>query len=160
MNYRPQNVYKSPKGCEDQSCPYSFDLTNTPVLAGTLQPLQTAYRIPLELDKDADYYLRGISSTDPAGALEIRLEDPKGNPLSDSENPRQQTNLQPPEVYSFTQGLGIVALDSDDYGVYCPAGSRLLLYVYNNSGANPAVMTGIVVNLWGIKRYSGERCAA
>ena len=158
--YRPQNVYKSPEGCEEQSCIYSFDLTNTPVLAGTLQPLQTAYRIPLELDKDGDFYLRAISTTDPSARIEIRLEDPKRNPLSDSEYPRQQMNLQPPEVYSWTQGIGIVALDSDDYGVYCQAGSRLLLYIYNNSGANPQTMAGLVINLWGVKRYSNERCAA
>jgi hypothetical protein len=155
--YRPQFAFKSPVNCEEQRCAYSFDQTNTPRLASILTPGSEILYIPLELDKDADFYLRGIQTTAQA-ALEFRLEDPKGNPLCDTGNVLQESNFQYPGVYSQTNGAGIVTLDNaDDYGVFCQAGSRLYLHLFNNGIAN---VGGLVVTLHGIKRYSGERCAA
>ena len=60
--YRPQFAFKSPIGCEEQRCVYSFDFTNTPVLTTTLAAGANIDRIPLRLDKDADFYLRGINT--------------------------------------------------------------------------------------------------
>lgn len=160
MSYRPQFPYKSPPKCEDQRCPYSFDSSNTPVLANVaLAGGAQAQRIPLQLDKDADFYLRGIQVFAPLfSALEFRLEDPRGNPLSDTENASDTINFQYNALYGETDGAGIVALDSDDYGIYCDAGSRLCLYVLNN-GTAPVNLTLFVVSLDGIKRYTGDRCA-
>lgn len=163
--YRPQFAFKSPADCEEQRCVYSFDLTNTPWLATTLAAGDNISRIPLLLDKDADFYLRGISTPDVGGSdnnlpgLEFRLEDPKGHPLSDIENLAVEINYQYAALYSATDGAGIVVQDADDWGVFCQAGSRLYLYLLNNS-ANPIALTTFVVNLHGVKRYSGERCAA
>jgi len=162
--YRPQFPYTTPPKCEDTRCVYSFDLTNTPWLNTTLAAGANIPKIPLQLDKDADFFLRGISTTDVGAAsllpgLEFRLEDPKGNPLSDLENAAVEINYQFAGLYSATDGAGIVTLDSDDWGVFCQQGSRLYLYLLNNSTA-PIVLAGFVINLHGVKRYSGERCAA
>lgn len=162
--YRPQFAYPSPKDCEEQRCVYSFDFTNTPWLATTLAAGNNIQRIPLLLDKDADFYLRGISTPDVGLAnnlpgLEFRLEDSNGHPLSDMENAAVEINYQFAGLYSAMDGAGIVAQDSDDWGVFCPAGSRLYLYLLNPS-ANDILLTTLVINLHGVKRYSGERCAA
>lgn len=164
--YRPQFAFKSPLKCDEQRCIYSFDFTNTPWLATTIAAGDIISRIPLELDKDADFYLRAISTLSVTGAgLEIRLEDPKGHPLSDIDNLVETQNFQYPELYSEMFGAGIVALDNaDDYGVFCQQGSRLFLHLYNN-GPAPIILGAngnppLVVNLYGVKRYSGDRCAA
>jgi hypothetical protein len=167
--YRPQFAFKSPADCEEQRCVYSFDFTNTPLLAVTIAAGASISRIPLLLDKDADFYLRGIDTMPlPSGpliilmgqGLEIRLEDPVGHALSDRENALEVIDYQYMELYSEMNGAGIVPLDNcDDYGVYCQAGSRLYLHLFNNSAAN-INLNLFILNLHGIKRYSGERCAA
>ena len=166
--YRPQFAFKSPSGCEEQRCVYSFDFTNTPVLTTTLAAGANIDRIPLRLDTDADFYLRGINTmplpspgpTILGDGLEFRLEDPMGHALCDRENLLQEADYQYPELYSEMDGAGIVPLDNcDEYGVYCQAGSRLYLHLLNNSTAAIALNV-FILNLHGIKRYSGERCAA
>jgi hypothetical protein len=166
--YRPQFAFKSPADCEEQRCVYSFDFTNTPWLATTIAAGATISRIPLLLDKDADFYLRGVNTMPlPSGVgiasgqgLEIRLEDPLGHALSDRENALEVINYQYMELYSEMAGAGIVPLDNcDDYGVYCQAGSRLYLHLFNNS-VNAIDLNLFILNLHGIKRYSGDRCAA
>jgi hypothetical protein len=158
-SYRPQFPYKlAPEGCTDQRCVYSFDYHNTPRLAMVIPAGDQFLRIPLQLDKDADFFLRGFVTSSIAG-IEIRLEDPRGHALSDIENLDEEMNFQYPGLYSQSSGAGIVALDSDDYGVYCVAGSRLYLHIFNTSTVN-VLLTPLVINLHGVKRYSGERCAA
>ena len=161
--YVPQFAYKPAPKCEEQRCVFSFDSTNTPWLATTLAAGANSPRIPLELDRDADFYLRGIQTSDPllfGMGLEFRLEDPKGHPLSDTENVLQGSNYQFPSLYSGMDGAGLTPLDNtDDYGVFCQQASRLYLYVFNNS-PNPVPLTQFVLSLHGIKRYSGDRCAA
>ena len=162
--YRPQFAFKSPVNCEEQRCPYSFDRTNTPWFTTTLAAGNNIPRIPLVLDKDADFYLRGIATPNFGIAanlpgLEFRLEDQNGHPLSDSENLVEEINYQYAGLYSATDGAGIVVQDCDDWGVFCAQGSRLFLYLYNNS-ANPIALATLIFNLHGVKRYTGERCAA
>jgi hypothetical protein len=155
--YRPQFPYITPKGCTDQRCTYSFDFTNTPFLNAVIPSLSSIDRIPLPLDKDADFYLRGISTlSQPQGTAELmfRLEDPSGHPLNDTDNVLQTTNYVFPSLYSQTDGAGIVALDSDDWGIYCQAGSRLYLWLWNNGGAS-FDLTLACFNLHGVKRYLG-----
>ena len=154
--YRPQFVYPAPPApCEDQPCQYSYDSTNCPVFAGTLQPGQQTSRIPLPLDEDAAFYLRGISTN---GLASIRIEDCNGNALSDSENAQNSSNFAHPYKYADTLGAGFVALESGNDDIFCPAGGNLLVYLYNGT-AGILYLNTCALNLFGVKRYYGEGCA-
>lgn len=159
--YRPQNVFQEPANCEVQRCVYSFDSTNTPNLANTaLAAGAVISRIPLQLDKDADFYLRAIQTPDDNNGLEFRIEDMKGHALSDKDNAEELRNYQYPALYSAMDGAGITALDNaDDYGVFCQQGSRLTLWIFNN-GPAAINLTTWVINLHGVKRYTGGTCQA
>lgn len=156
--YRAQFAYPRPVSpCEDQRCQYSFDATNLPVFTGTLASGGQTGRIPLKLDKDADFYLRAISQK---GTVSIRIEDTDGNPLSDVDNANNPTNFELPNEYSNTVGAGLVALESGASGVFGPAGGNYVVYLYNAT-AGTIDLTTCVLNLHGVKRYPGnERCAA
>lgn len=159
--YRPQFAYPTPEGCEDQRCHYSFDGSNTPSLVGNLGAGLSTPKIPLLLDSDADFFLRAIQ-LQPGLGLQIRLEDGDGNPLSDSGNIAvaagiQKQNYVDPALYGEPDGAGIVALESDEQGVYFRRAGGLSLYVTNPTAA-PISLANIVVNLHGVKRYSGEKC--
>jgi hypothetical protein len=156
--YTPQNVFSEPRNCDVQRCVYSFDRTNTPWLTTTLAAGANISRIPLQLDKDADFFLRAIQTTDNGVGLEFRLEDMKGHPLSDKDNVVTLTNYEYPALYSAMDGAGITTVDNaDDYGVFCQQGSRLTLWLLNN-GPNPINLTALVVNLHGVKRYTSGTC--
>ena len=109
--YRPQFAFQSPANCEEQRCVYSFDSTNTPWLTTRLAAGAVISRIPLLLDKDADFFLRGFNTMPLPNAvglfgdgLEYRLEDPKGHPLSDMGNTLEESNYEYPELYSEMDG--------------------------------------------------------
>lgn len=153
--YRPQSAYPIPPApCDDQRCVYSFDSTNLPTFLRTMGPGASAGRIPLRLDKDADFYLRGLSST---GLIAYRLEDTNGNQLSDWLNVRESTNYELPQEFSDTAGFGIAPLESGAGGVFGPAGGNFLLYLFNPTVASINLVT-CVLNLHGVKRYSREVC--
>jgi hypothetical protein len=152
--YRPQFPYITPANCTDQRCVYSYDKTNTPVLNTTLPAGQSIHRVPLPIDKDADFYLRGVVTPDIGLGLQFRLDDPLGHALSDTDNVLNPLNFEFPALYSATDGAGIEALDSDDWGIFCQQGSRLALFLNNNSAVAIDLST-FVLNLHGIKRYSG-----
>ena len=135
---------------------YSFDATNLPVFGGTLAAGAQTGRIPLRLDKDADFYLRAIKSQ---GLVSFRLEDTDGNPLSDCDNANNPTNYELPNEYSRTVGAGLVALESGAGGIFGPAGGNYVVYLYNATAATIELST-CALNLAGVKRYPGERCAA
>lgn len=156
--YRPQYVYNVAEApCVEQTCLYSFDGTNTPALVGTLGAGLSLSRIPLLVDTDAPFFLRALRIPD-AGGLQVRLEDAKDNPLSDSGNANAVTNYEFPALYSETDGAGLVPLDSDEWGVYLPAGGAHLLYVYNPTPA-PVDLAVVFVTLAGVKRYLGGVCS-
>jgi len=164
MSYRPQFPYRpAPTGCEDQRCQFSFDSTNTPFLTQTLASGSQIQRIPLNFDRDSEFFVRGISTPSPgdggttAGLLQFRLQDQKGNPLSDVDNSQVTTNFVFPNLYSATMGAGIVALDSDDDGVYVPRGGVWYLYLYNG-GSGDFDLTTFVLNIHGVKRYTKGKC--
>ena len=151
--YRPQFAYPDPPPpCQDQRCMYSFSFVNTPGLNRTLDVGQQTGKIPLRLDKDADFYLRGITQQ---GDGSIRLEDCDGNALSDSENLIESTNFELPDQYSNTAGAGIVTLDSGVDGVFMPAGGNFVVYIYNPTLSQITLPT---INLHGVKRYYGAGC--
>jgi len=154
--YRPQFPYPLPAApCSDQACLYAFDATNLPVFLGTLAAGARTGRIPLRLDKDADFYLRAIGTQ---GLVSIRLEDTDGNPLSDSENAIQGMNYELPQEYSETAGAGFVALESGAGGVFGPAGGNYVVYLFNAT-ATTLNLTTCALTLVGVKRYSKEVCA-
>jgi len=154
--YRPQFSYPLPDApCSDQACLYSFDQTNLPVFLGTLAAGARTGRIPLKLDKDADFYLRAIRSQ---GAISFRLEDTDGNPLSDSENATEGTNYELPNEYSRTLGAGFVALESGAGGVFGPAGGNFVVYLFNTTAVT-INLTTCALTLVGVKRYNSEVCA-
>lgn len=153
--YRPQFAFDNPPApCSDQRAVYSFDATNLPVFQGTLAAGSQTGRIPLRLDKDADFYLRAISSQ---GAVSIRIEDTDGNPLSDSENASQTQNFMLPKEYSGTAGAGLVALESGAGGVFSPAGGNFLVYLYNATAVT-IDLTTCALSLHGVKRYRQGAC--
>jgi hypothetical protein len=133
---------------------YCFDSSNLPVFTGTLAPGAQTGRVPLRLDRDADFYLRAISMH---GEVSIRLEDTDGNPLSDSENAINSTNFELPREYASTFGAGFVALESGAGGVFGPGGGNYVVYLYN---ATPVTidLTLCALNLIGVKRYNSEVC--
>jgi len=154
--YRPQFAYPLPSApCDDETCLYSFDKTNLPVFQGTLLPLTRTGRIPLKLDKDADFYLRAIRSQ---GAVNFRLEDTDGNALSDCENVIESTNYEQPNEYSNTAGAGFVALESGADGIFGPAGGNYVVYLYNPTAATIELST-CALNLVGVKRYHEGKCS-
>ncbi len=153
--YRPQLFFPNPPApCSDQSCMYSFDATNLPVFAGTLAPGRQTGRVPLRLDRDADFYLRAISMH---GEVSIRIEDTDGNPLSDSGNAINATNFENPRQYALTAGAGFAALESGTGGVFGPGGGNYVVYLYNNTSVT-IDLTTCALNLIGVKRYPGEVC--
>jgi hypothetical protein len=156
MAYRPQFAFPVANRCDEQRCTYSFDGSNTPALVGNLGAGLTLSKIPLLMDTDAPFLMRGFCV--PGTSLQFRLEDGNENPLSDSGNSTQSTNYEFPALYSETDGAGLVALDSDDWGISLPAGSAMLLYVYNPTAA-PVDLGSLFINLHGVKRYQGARCA-
>jgi len=149
--YRPQFAYPpSPAQCKDQSCVYSFDATNTPYLASIAAHDPGTNQIPLQLDQDADFIIRAIRI--PQTSLRVLLEDCFLHAIVDSNPNNQCLN---PRFWAETDGAGFVALESDNWGIWCPAGGILIAYVQNPTAAP---ITGMVINLAGVKRYSGVRC--
>jgi len=154
--YRPQFPYALPSApCVDQTCQYSFDVTNLPALGGTLAAGSRTGRIPLKMDKDAGFYLRALFTQ---GSIALRLEDPNRNALSDSENAVESSNYEIPSEYSQTRGAGSVVLESGAGGLYAPAGGTFVVYLYNPTSGTLSLST-VVINLIGEKRYTNQGCA-
>lgn len=152
--YRPQFVYlDAPKETRDVRCTYSFDSSNTAPFQGTI-PNNNPFSNPIKLtlDQDADFFLRGIEVAETN--LLIGLLDPFNNqvvePLTSGFPPTLEV-----ELWASTDGSEIEALESDNWGIFCPAGSSLIVYVQNNSGGP---LNGPIINLHGIKRYCGDIC--
>jgi len=60
-----------------------------------------------------------------------------------------------PRFWCETDGAGLVPLESDNWGIWCPAGGTLIAYVQNPTNAP---ITGLAINLHGVKRFTGARC--
>ncbi len=161
MMYRPQFAYPvPPKECVDQRFHYSYDFTNTPYLnSGSLAAGAHSGRIPLQMDQDADFYLLALQHQ-PNG-LQLRLETPFADPLSDSGNSVESTNYVLPALYDQVDGAALVTIEGDTNGwggIYCPRGGVLNLYL-NNPTAASIVLTLVILTLHGKKRYPREYCS-
>jgi len=154
--YRPQFAFAAGVDCEEQRCIYGFDGTNLPTLnppavSSLLAPGEWRSKIPLVMDQDADFFLRALWLS--AVGLEVRIEDSFANPICDNENALQPLNYQFPALWANSAGAGPAVLDGgNQWGIFCPAGSALLLYVYNPTSANIDLQT-LSVTLHGVKRY-------
>lgn len=146
--YRPQFVYGPPgNGCNAMRCSYSFDGTNCPSLA-SIPAGQPLTKIPLAMDQDSAFVLRAIEI--PNAGVQVRLEDAFENPLL------TDGLYIDPELWAASNGAGVVPLESDEWGIYCPAGSMLLLYV-SNPGGSP--VGNFVINLHGEKWFPEGDCS-
>ncbi len=155
MMYRPQCAFPAPPpGCVDQRFHYAYDASNCPTLAaGNLAAGAHTGRIPLQTDYDAPFYLRAIQQQ--ASGLELRLETPFSDPLSDSGNIVETTNYAFTALYSECDGAAFVTLDGDasaEGGIFCPRGGVLNLYLNNPTGA-PVNLNTVLLTLHGVKRF-------
>ena len=151
--YRPQFAFpKPPAGCEDQRCLYSFDGSNTPMLSGSLGGNLTLNKIPLLLDRDAPFLLRAIQVS--ATALLVGIEDPGGHTLVYPTSLGLPPTISNPLWAQCDGGIN-VPLESDDWGIYCRAGSALIAYVQNGTGGS---LTLPIITLHGVKRFTGVKC--
>jgi len=151
--YRPQFAYPlTPAQCEDERCHYSFDGTNVPRFQGNIPGLTTYTKVPLVLDQDADFFIRGIQIS--PTTLLIGIQDPSGHPIVFPTATGLPPVLQVP-LWAQSDGAGLVTLDSDNWGIFCPASGCLLAYVQNTLAGSVA---GPVITLHGVKRFKGAGC--
>lgn len=155
--YRPQMAYPeaSAHGCVEQRCHYSFDGSNTPTLASIAAGAELS-KVPLKLDHDAPFFIRAIDVSETP--VQIRIEDCNGNPLLG--NPQNaaagSVPLDNPAQWCESGGAGLVPVESDEWGIFCPAGGTLLLYAVNPSGG---AVTDLVINVHGVKWYKEGACS-
>ena len=85
---RPQFAFKeAPEGFEDEDFVYVFDASNTPALVQALAPGESILNIPLQLQSDAEFIVRGIEVFDTSGLAQIRLRTPQGDYLQSDWTP-------------------------------------------------------------------------
>ncbi len=156
--YRPQFAYPnaSEAGCLEQRAHYSFDGTNTPALA-TIAAGAELSKVPLKFDQDAPFFIRALQVSE--SVVLLRLEDCSGNPLLG--NPQNaifpdSVPLDTPAQWCESGGAGLVPVESDEWGIYCPAGGTLFLYALNPSAGE---ITDLVVNVHGVKWYKEGACS-
>lgn len=81
MAYRPQYAYpEPPSGWVEEDFVYYFDATNTPALAGITNN-NPVLKIPLQMQADAEFRLRGVEISGNVGNLYLKLYDCYGNEL-------------------------------------------------------------------------------
>lgn len=119
MSYRPQFAYPPPPpGWKDEEFEYYFDVNNVPALA-----IIPSNLIPLPLQQDAEYFIRGIQVSGNTQNLVVRLWTPDGMQLS-------QTLIEVDRAYSGTLngsapvGRLPVPLEPE---VPCPSGGTLFI---------------------------------
>jgi hypothetical protein len=120
MPYRPQSAYAPPPpGWVDEEFTYTFSPDNTPALGQV--PVN---QVPLQLQPDAEYHIRGIEVSGNAGNIVIRLWK-GGTQLS-------QTLVPVDRAYSGTVNgnppVGRLPVPFEPE-VLCEAGSQLLIDV-------------------------------
>lgn len=81
--YRPQFVYETPEGFEDEPFEYWFDSHNVPALGVSLTSGQQLLNVPLPTQPDADFFWRAIKITASNNKFYIRFRDGFGNYLSE-----------------------------------------------------------------------------
>jgi hypothetical protein len=149
MSYRPQYAYPlTPAGFEDETFDYSFDQTNTPVLALPLLAGAEANDIMLPMQADAPFIARGLlivnTTTGGGSPLNIRLKTPHGDYLATS--PVPSARWANGSVRAVSTGKAKTPFEPE---IKCPAGSVWTLYLQNPT---TGTVTPPSVTLYGIKR--------
>lgn len=168
--YRPQFAYPTPPGCRDEDFVYYFDGSNVPLLANGITAGGLIEYIPLTLEQDAPFYLRGwkvairnkLTSGCPPSTvwsyrlpdLGVRLRDCYQNDLMDNYVPATQGAFpeNPVSFYGSMLTGPPTPLESE---VYCPRGGVLQVFLLGGSS-----LTGTsypLIALFGVKRY--KECA-
>lgn len=124
MSYRPQFPFSVPPDTQDKDFVHYFDQTNTPQLNNALSLAvgATILQIPLQLEGDAPFTIRGIKVNGPAN-FAIRIKDSFGNYLSDDFVPIPQ-EYGPEETSVF--GSNVVDFEP---AFTCPLGSIVFVDV-------------------------------
>lgn len=124
MSYRPQFPNSVPSAFQDKDFVHYFDQKNTIQLNNALSLAVGAYLIgiPLELQADAPFTLRGIKINGPSN-FAVRFRDPYGNYLSDDWVPIPM-DYGPEETSVY--GSNVVEFEPQ---IKCPAGAQLLVDV-------------------------------
>jgi hypothetical protein len=148
MSYRPQYAYPpTPAGFEDETFDYSFDQTNTPVLALPILAGGQANDIMLPLQADAPFIARGILILNTAGGgspLNMRLKTPHGDYIATS--PVPSARWANGSIRATSTGKVKIPLEPE---IECPAGSVWTFYLQNPTLGSLAPPT---ITLYGIKR--------
>jgi hypothetical protein len=148
MSYRPQYAYPlTPAGFEDETFDYSFDQTNTPVLALSILAGGEANDIMLPMQADAKFIARGLLILNVAGMgspINIRLKTPHGDYLATS--PVPSLRWASGSIRLGPTGKVKIPLEPE---IECPAGSVWTLYLQNPT---LGTVTAPSVTLYGIKR--------
>ena len=116
-----------PSGMQWEEFVYYFDSTNTPGLSTPLVVGQTLLNIPLQLQSDAPFIIRGIQVNDPQQFLGLRFRDAFGRFLSDDFVPSYNySSFQP--LNGSLPGIAFVLVEP---GLACPKGSVILVDLAN-----------------------------
>lgn len=164
MIYRPQFASSTPAGCRDIPFVYTFDSSNTPVLASDINGKTLPY-IQLPLESDAPFIWRGIKAgplrTIVAGVTTVyalanyllRFRDCYENDMTDNYVPATKYGapMNPMVINSGELTGPPVPLDAE---VYCPAGGVVQAFLQVGtltSGGGQSYSTSF--SLFGVKRY-------
>jgi hypothetical protein len=151
--YRPEFAYlPAPPNTLDQACLYSWDGSNTPSFVSPIPNGALIQKIPLRFDQDSDFFIRGLEII--GNGLLVGLEDTNGAPLVQPLAPGLDPTMLAP-LWAETDLAGETAVESDNWGIYCPAGSALYAYVQNATGNQ---QNGPIITVYGVKRYLGVPC--
>ena len=147
--YRPQFAYATPQGYTDQDFTYSFDFSNTTLLATPITGAPIVVQnVILPLQPDEVFLWRGwkvISLTIGPMPFWIQFRDPSGNYLSPCPVPIAHIALP-----SGTQGWGF-ALVPIEPEIACPAGSNVLVNIQAPTAFAPPIDLPRIA-LFGVKR--------
>lgn len=128
--YRPQFAYPPPPNdFEDVDFVYSFDETNVPALDVRFSPGQTTQRIPLPLQSDAAFLLRGLQMNPAPANLAVQIWDAFDKPISD--------DFVPPSIYSVSTVNPVAAVEPE---LQSPPGASYQLSILNKSGTESVLM--------------------
>lgn len=119
MTYRPQYAYPPPPpGWQDEEFEYYFDITNTPALG-----VIPSYRVPLQLQQDAEYRIRAFEISGNTGKLLLRFWTPDGLQLSQVQI---ENDLAYAATVNGTAPIGRLPVPLADE-IICPKGSAVLV---------------------------------
>ena len=122
MSYRPQFPFRTPPQFQDKDFVHYFDQTTVPLFntALSLAAGGIILNIPLQLQADAPFSIRGIKVNGPAN-FAVRFRDPYGNYLSEGFIPiplrdgPEETGVYGSNVVDFEPEIG------------CPVGSIIFV---------------------------------